>query len=166
MSVSPPESVPMGGASTWKAPLDAPVSSVMRSRQTRRAAKVQRCQSTLPLQASLQHLPLCMCLPSNPDCKSLPILTRHIPAKTCLFPSPCPPVSLWLSWHICPAAQWPIPDVDECASRASCPTGLCLNTEGSFTCSACESGYWVNEDGTACEGNPGEAVEGGAPREH
>nr|XP_034344242.1 latent-transforming growth factor beta-binding protein 2 isoform X5 [Arvicanthis niloticus] len=42
-------------------------------------------------------------------------------------------------------------DVDECASRASCPTGLCLNTEGSFTCSACQSGYWVNEDGTACE---------------
>ncbi|EPY81363.1 latent-transforming growth factor beta-binding protein 2-like protein [Camelus ferus] len=42
-------------------------------------------------------------------------------------------------------------DVDECASRTSCPTGLCLNTEGSFTCSACESGYWVNEDGTACE---------------
>ncbi|GAB5573029.1 latent-transforming growth factor beta-binding protein 2 [Prionailurus iriomotensis] len=46
-------------------------------------------------------------------------------------------------------------DVDECASRASCPTGLCLNTEGSFTCSACESGYWVNEDGTACEGVTG-----------
>uniref|UniRef100_A0A8D0WFK5 Latent-transforming growth factor beta-binding protein 2 n=1 Tax=Sus scrofa TaxID=9823 RepID=A0A8D0WFK5_PIG len=43
--------------------------------------------------------------------------------------------------------QWPVSDVDECASRASCPTGLCLNTEGSFTCSACESGYWVNEDG-------------------
>uniref|UniRef100_A0A8D1F804 Latent-transforming growth factor beta-binding protein 2 n=1 Tax=Sus scrofa TaxID=9823 RepID=A0A8D1F804_PIG len=48
-------------------------------------------------------------------------------------------------------SQWPVSDVDECASRASCPTGLCLNTEGSFTCSACESGYWVNEDGTACE---------------
>ncbi|EPQ18517.1 Latent-transforming growth factor beta-binding protein 2 [Myotis brandtii] len=42
-------------------------------------------------------------------------------------------------------------DVNECASRASCPTGLCLNTEGSFACSACESGYWVNEEGTACE---------------
>ncbi|PNI84256.1 LTBP2 isoform 5, partial [Pan troglodytes] len=24
-------------------------------------------------------------------------------------------------------------------------------TEGSFACSACENGYWVNEDGTACE---------------
>lgn len=54
--------------------------------------------------------------------------------------------------------QCPVSDVDECVSRASCPTGLCLNTEGSFACSACESGYWVNEDGTACEGNPGEAV--------
>ncbi|ELV09892.1 Latent-transforming growth factor beta-binding protein 2 [Tupaia chinensis] len=46
---------------------------------------------------------------------------------------------------------WPVSDVNECASRASCPAGLCLNTEGSFTCSTCESGYWVNEDGTACE---------------
>ncbi|EGW13001.1 Latent-transforming growth factor beta-binding protein 2 [Cricetulus griseus] len=50
-------------------------------------------------------------------------------------------------------------DVDECVSRrASCPTGLCLNTEGSFTCEACQSGYWVNEDGTACEGNTRQTV--------
>lgn len=59
-----------------------------------------------------------------------------------------------LSYRVPHRTQWPVSDVNECASRASCPTGLCLNTEGSFACSACESGYWVNEDGTACEGNP------------
>lgn len=123
------------------------------------------CQGTevrgtlCPQQSSLQLLPF------GPT--SLSLLTQRIAAKTHPLPPPPAPASLWpslahLSCRTPPRAQWPVSDVDECASRASCPTGLCLNTEGSFTCSACESGYWVNEDGTACEGNPGEGGGRGA----
>ena len=139
----------MEGASTWKAPLDAPVSRAMRSPQTRRAAEVLRCSTLLgACKSSLQHLSLCMPTLNFP--KACPTLCQNL---SLLHSLPTYESLAYLPCRIPYRTQWPVSDVDECASRASCPTGLCLNTEGSFTCSACQSGYWVNEDGTACEGN-------------
>ena len=43
-------------------------------------------------------------------------------------------------------------DVDECASDNGGCDQHCINTEGSFECSACERGYQLNTDGTTCEG--------------
>uniref|UniRef100_A0A8C5KW74 Latent-transforming growth factor beta-binding protein 2 n=1 Tax=Jaculus jaculus TaxID=51337 RepID=A0A8C5KW74_JACJA len=89
-------------------------------------------------QAILKHLPLSMLASTS---LPRPVLSP-VPSLAGLACLPC---------KIPHRTQRPISDVDECASRTSCPSGLCLNTEGSFTCSACQSGYWVNEDGTACE---------------
>lgn len=43
-------------------------------------------------------------------------------------------------------------DIDECTAQAACPSGLCLNTEGSYSCMACDAGYAVSRDGSTCEG--------------
>lgn len=45
-------------------------------------------------------------------------------------------------------------DIDECTAQAACPSGLCLNTEGSYSCMACDAGYTVSRDGSMCEGIP------------
>lgn len=45
-------------------------------------------------------------------------------------------------------------DINECTSQAACPSGLCLNTEGSYSCMACDAGYTVSRDGSTCEGIP------------
>uniref|UniRef100_A0A8C4LX70 Latent-transforming growth factor beta-binding protein 2 n=1 Tax=Equus asinus asinus TaxID=83772 RepID=A0A8C4LX70_EQUAS len=87
----------------------------------------------------------CSCEQGYEQISPQPVLSPTLPSCQSLAILPC------LSCRIPHRTQWPVSDVDECASRASCPAGLCLNTEGSFSCSACESGYWVNEDGTACE---------------
>uniref|UniRef100_U3J6C1 Latent transforming growth factor beta binding protein 2 n=1 Tax=Anas platyrhynchos platyrhynchos TaxID=8840 RepID=U3J6C1_ANAPP len=42
-------------------------------------------------------------------------------------------------------------DIDECTARAACPSALCLNTEGSYSCMACDAGYAVSRDGSVCE---------------
>uniref|UniRef100_A0A8C8SU46 Latent-transforming growth factor beta-binding protein 1 n=1 Tax=Pelusios castaneus TaxID=367368 RepID=A0A8C8SU46_9SAUR len=41
--------------------------------------------------------------------------------------------------------------INECVTRSACPTGLCINTEGSFFCVPCEAGYTVFRDGSVCE---------------
>ena len=43
-------------------------------------------------------------------------------------------------------------DIDECQTPGVCPTGLCTNTEGSFSCVACDPGFTVAPDGVSCEG--------------
>ena len=45
-------------------------------------------------------------------------------------------------------------DINECTALAACPSGLCLNTEGSYSCMACDAGYTVSRDGSTCEGIP------------
>lgn len=43
-------------------------------------------------------------------------------------------------------------DIDECLAPGICPTGVCVNTEGSFSCMACDPGFTVAPDGLSCEG--------------
>lgn len=50
-------------------------------------------------------------------------------------------------------------DIDECLARATCPSGLCLNTEGSYSCMSCDTGYTVSRDGSICEGIPSPGTE-------
>lgn len=44
------------------------------------------------------------------------------------------------------------PDIDECQSLSTCANGICLNSEGSYTCENCPTGYRVSYDGELCEG--------------
>ena len=44
-------------------------------------------------------------------------------------------------------------DIDECVVDTTlCANGMCTNTDGSYTCSPCDSGYELNDDSTACNG--------------
>lgn len=43
-------------------------------------------------------------------------------------------------------------DIDECQSLSTCANGICLNSEGSYTCENCPTGYGVSYDGELCEG--------------
>lgn len=43
-------------------------------------------------------------------------------------------------------------DIDECQSLSTCANGICLNSEGSYTCENCPTGYKVSYDGELCEG--------------
>lgn len=43
-------------------------------------------------------------------------------------------------------------DIDECQSLDTCANGICLNSEGSYTCENCPAGYKVSYDGELCEG--------------
>uniref|UniRef100_A0A4W4F2N7 Latent transforming growth factor beta binding protein 2 n=1 Tax=Electrophorus electricus TaxID=8005 RepID=A0A4W4F2N7_ELEEL len=42
-------------------------------------------------------------------------------------------------------------DINECLSLYMCPNGICLNSEGSFSCYNCPTGYNVSADGELCE---------------
>lgn len=55
---------------------------------------------------------------------------------------PGPRVTGWLS----------APDLDECAFPGVCPSGVCANTAGSFSCRDCEEGYRPSALGHTCEG--------------
>lgn len=44
------------------------------------------------------------------------------------------------------------PDLDECAFPGVCPSGICTNTAGSFSCRDCDQGYRPSPLGHACEG--------------
>lgn len=124
------------------------------------------CQGTKMLQRpsptanQLAASSLCTHTPSPPLARIPNYVdpTHHCQDLSFPLPLPACQVLTCLSCRVPHRTQWPFSDVNECSSRAACPTGLCLNTEGSFACSACESGYWVNEDGTACEGNAGEGL--------
>lgn len=43
-------------------------------------------------------------------------------------------------------------DLDECAFPGICPTGVCTNTVGSFSCKDCDQGYRPSPLGNSCEG--------------
>lgn len=43
-------------------------------------------------------------------------------------------------------------DIDECQSLSTCANGICLNSDGSYTCENCPTGYRVSYDGELCEG--------------
>lgn len=43
-------------------------------------------------------------------------------------------------------------DIDECQSLDTCANGICLNSEGSYTCENCPAGYRVSYHGELCEG--------------
>lgn len=43
-------------------------------------------------------------------------------------------------------------DTDECQIPGACPTGVCTNTEGSFSCTACDLGFTAAPSGLSCEG--------------
>lgn len=43
-------------------------------------------------------------------------------------------------------------DIDECRSLSTCPNGICLNSEGSYSCVNCPTGFTVSPDGELCEG--------------
>uniref|UniRef100_A0A8C3DKS7 Latent-transforming growth factor beta-binding protein 1 n=1 Tax=Corvus moneduloides TaxID=1196302 RepID=A0A8C3DKS7_CORMO len=69
----------------------------------------------------------------------------------------------WFPKHMCPwswllcifSTYATLPrvyaDIDECTAQAACPSGLCLNTEGSYSCTSCDTGYTVSRDGSMCE---------------
>uniref|UniRef100_A0A667YB70 Latent-transforming growth factor beta-binding protein 2 n=1 Tax=Myripristis murdjan TaxID=586833 RepID=A0A667YB70_9TELE len=50
-------------------------------------------------------------------------------------------------------------NIDECQSLSTCVNGICLNSEGSYTCNTCPTGYKVSYNGEICqdidECNPG-----------
>lgn len=56
--------------------------------------------------------------------------------------------------HVCARAPVHVfhTDVDECQSLSTCANGICLNSEGSYTCENCPTGYRVSYDGELCEG--------------
>ena len=43
-------------------------------------------------------------------------------------------------------------DLNECAEGDLCLGGVCRNTEGSYICTDCRTGYQVSEDQQRCEG--------------
>lgn len=43
-------------------------------------------------------------------------------------------------------------DLDECAFPGVCPSGVCTNTAGSFSCKDCDGGYRPSPLGDSCEG--------------
>lgn len=43
-------------------------------------------------------------------------------------------------------------DIDECQIPGVCPTGICTNMAGSFSCMACDPGFAVAPSGSSCEG--------------
>lgn len=43
-------------------------------------------------------------------------------------------------------------DIDECQSPDICPLAACINSEGSYSCMTCDSGYKVSSDRHTCEG--------------
>ena len=43
-------------------------------------------------------------------------------------------------------------DIDECLSASICNNGICLNSDGSYSCTACPTGYLVSSDGELCAG--------------
>lgn len=43
-------------------------------------------------------------------------------------------------------------DVNECAAGNMCPAGICINTEGSYTCQNCRPGFGPSADGLRCDG--------------
>uniref|UniRef100_A0A8C8VPM3 Latent-transforming growth factor beta-binding protein 1 n=1 Tax=Pelusios castaneus TaxID=367368 RepID=A0A8C8VPM3_9SAUR len=71
---------------------------------------------------------------------------RTVPSKT-----PPQPVETLPCMATIPALAKPPGDINECVTRSACPTGLCINTEGSFFCVPCEAGYTVFRDGSVCE---------------
>lgn len=44
------------------------------------------------------------------------------------------------------------PDLDECAFPGVCPSGVCTNSEGSFSCRDCGEGYRPSPLGHTCKG--------------
>ena len=49
-------------------------------------------------------------------------------------------------------------DINECATSNACPTGICTNTEGSYICTNCQSGFIKSPDGQRCEGTFGSTM--------
>lgn len=43
-------------------------------------------------------------------------------------------------------------DVNECLGSSVCPGQMCLNTQGSYTCRSCQTGFQPSEDGHTCQG--------------
>uniref|UniRef100_A0A8C7Y609 Latent-transforming growth factor beta-binding protein 2 n=1 Tax=Oryzias sinensis TaxID=183150 RepID=A0A8C7Y609_9TELE len=42
-------------------------------------------------------------------------------------------------------------DVNECLGSSVCPGQMCLNTQGSYTCRSCQTGFQLSEDGHTCQ---------------
>lgn len=57
-----------------------------------------------------------------------------------------------MSVHVCACCVCICPDIDECQSPSTCANGICLNSEGSYTCENCPTGYRVSYDGELCDG--------------
>lgn len=55
-------------------------------------------------------------------------------------------VEKYLSWCVFYS------DIDECQSLSTCANGICLNSEGSYICENCPTGYRVSYNGELCEG--------------
>ena len=53
---------------------------------------------------------------------------------------------------VCVCVCVSLSDVDECQSQALCVNGVCVNSEGSFSCISCPPGYTVSADGELCQG--------------
>uniref|UniRef100_A0A8C7YA88 Latent transforming growth factor beta binding protein 2 n=1 Tax=Oryzias sinensis TaxID=183150 RepID=A0A8C7YA88_9TELE len=47
-------------------------------------------------------------------------------------------------------------DINECQTPDVCQTGVCTNTEGSFSCMTCAPGFTVTPNGLSCEGTADE----------
>lgn len=75
-------------------------------------------------------------------CQGLPFLRgvvrKGLTGGTALL-GPWPQLSLFL-------------DLDECAFPGVCPTGVCTNTVGSFSCKDCDKGYRPSPLGNSCVG--------------
>uniref|UniRef100_A0A8C4QNA1 Latent-transforming growth factor beta-binding protein 1 n=1 Tax=Eptatretus burgeri TaxID=7764 RepID=A0A8C4QNA1_EPTBU len=65
-------------------------------------------------------------------------------SERCLSPDSFAPNAS--SRYLCPDGN-----INECRHSDVCQNGICVNTEGSYTCTPCTDGFQVSPDGTSCQ---------------
>lgn len=137
--------------STWTAPSIVPAIGATRWHLMGRAAKALGSSRSRPSELSYtQSRGFPRLFPSTWLCLSpwLPcwlVVSTHLPL---VMVTP-------YHFHSSLSPSCVYADINECNTQAACPSGLCLSTEGSYSCMVCDTGYAVSRDGSMCEGIPG-----------
>lgn len=116
----------------------------------------QRCEGKFLPCSSLtkRHYLLFLALKKKVLNTSAPLANSPLKFPRCATEFPlCGLLNIYSDAHTCLCwhAVFHI-DIDECQSLSTCANGICLNSEGSYTCEECPTGYRVSYDGELCEG--------------